>query len=74
MTDERNGCGVEGTVSAAVRGSSALFGLMHAANPNATLFGVEASVFAVALCLAAAIMLLVLAHRKGHVHAPPWRR
>lgn len=37
-------------------------------------FGVEASVFAVALCLGVGIVLLVLAHRKGHVYGPPWKR
>ena len=37
-------------------------------------FGAEASVVAVALCLAAGIVLIVAASRRGHVIAPPWRR
>ena len=37
-------------------------------------FGAEGSVIAVAVCLAAAVPLLVLARRRGNVVAPMWRR
>ncbi len=37
-------------------------------------FGVEGSVVAVLVCMAAAIALLVIARRKGHIIAPVWRR
>lgn len=37
-------------------------------------FGVEGSLVAVLVCLAAAVVLLVIARRKGHIVAPVWRR
>ncbi len=37
-------------------------------------FGAEASVFAVAYCLAAGVFLLYQAHGMGRFVAPPWRR
>lgn len=37
-------------------------------------FGVEGSVVAVVVCLAASVPLLVLARRRGHIVAPMWRR
>ena len=37
-------------------------------------FGAEASVVAVVLCGAAGAVMLVLAARRGHFVAPPWRR
>jgi membrane protease YdiL (CAAX protease family) len=37
-------------------------------------FGVEGSAVAVAVCLAAAVALLVIARRRGHIVAPAWRR
>lgn len=37
-------------------------------------FGVEGSATAVVVCLATAVVLLVLARRRGHVVAPMWRR
>jgi len=37
-------------------------------------FGAEASVVALVVCLAAGIVLLVMAIRKGHVVAPSWAR
>jgi membrane protease YdiL (CAAX protease family) len=36
-------------------------------------FGAEASVVALAICLTMGIILLVLAAKRGHVVAPPWR-
>lgn len=37
-------------------------------------FGVEASVTAFAVCTAAGVALLFIAHRRGHFIAPRWRR
>lgn len=37
-------------------------------------FGIETSVFAVVLCLGVGIALVVLAHRKGRIQAPGWKR
>lgn len=37
-------------------------------------FGVEASVVAFALCTAAGVVLLAMAHRRGNFIAPHWRR
>lgn len=37
-------------------------------------YGIEASIIAVAFCLAAATLLLVLAVRRGRIVAPSWRR
>lgn len=36
--------------------------------------GIEASVIAIAVCLAAGLALLALAHRRGMIVAPSWRR
>ena len=36
--------------------------------------GVESSILALTLCVAAAVVLLVAAHRKGHFVRPFWAR
>jgi membrane protease YdiL (CAAX protease family) len=37
-------------------------------------FGLESSVFALILCTTTGIVLIVMAHRRGHILPPPWRR
>ncbi len=60
-----SGIASEGILRAELRGPAALTGGE---------FGVEASVPAVIICLAAAAALLTIARRRGHVVAPAWRR
>ena len=62
--------------------SAALFGFLHFGNPDMSLrglligdaSGVESSILALTLCVAAAVVLLVAAHRKGHFVRPFWAR
>jgi membrane protease YdiL (CAAX protease family) len=37
-------------------------------------FGLESSVFALFLCTAAGVILVMIARRRGHILPPPWRR
>jgi hypothetical protein len=37
-------------------------------------FGLESSLVAFLLCTATGVILLVMAVRRGHVVAPPWKR
>jgi uncharacterized protein len=67
-----------GVFGAAVSGGNA-HGLFTTRFHGGTLvtggaFGPEASIVAIAICLAAGIAVLVAAHRRGHVVPPSWRR
>ncbi len=60
-----SGVGREGLFTGRLSGPTAISG---------GAFGAEASVFAVAFCLAAAVLLLLWAHRAGQLRPPRWRR
>lgn len=65
--------------SGIVSGSVALPGLFQARIEGPTFFtggsfGMEQSVFALVLCTAAGVVLLVMAKRRGHLLPPPWKR
>lgn len=60
-----SGSKVEGLIGVEFHGSDLLSG---------GAFGPEASIVAVAICLLASTIVLVLAHRKGHIIATSWKR